>query len=85
MNGVTRVSQATSEAMKTSIWPAICLIAASAASPSSPSAVRISVAIFSSPSLRHSSAISADCWAPFMSSGTSSFAAWSYCCSAWTR
>ena len=49
---------------KTSIWPAIELIAASAASPSSPSAVRISWAILSSPSRRHSSAISAACWAP---------------------
>ena len=82
MNGITRVSQATSEAMKTAIWPAMSLIASSACSLSSPSARRICWAIRSSPSRRHSSAISAACCAPRISLGTSSRLACSYCCSA---
>jgi hypothetical protein len=61
------------------------VIAASAASPSSPSAVLICLPIRSSASRRHSSAISADCCAPRISPGTSNSSAWLYCSSACSR
>ena len=58
MNGVTRAWYRTSDASNERIWPAMSVIALSAASPSSPSAVLICSAIDVSPSRRSSSAIS---------------------------